>query len=127
MIMIGTRCQLEQVVTDQLTAANVGSGLLPVFGTPYLAAMMENAAQTLLQAFLATVMTWALTAAGAALVVFTRRTHPLVMDGMLAFGAGVLVEPKDAVLELTEPVKARLAFVTGINGEEIELFHIYGA
>ena len=52
MIMIGTRCQLEQVVTNELTAANVGSGLLPVFGTPYLAAMMENAAQTLLQAFL---------------------------------------------------------------------------
>lgn len=45
----------------------------------------------LLQAFLATVMTWALTAAGAALVVFTRRTHPLVMDGMLAFGAGVML------------------------------------
>lgn len=52
MIMIGTRCQLEQMVTNELTAANVGSGLLPVFGTPYLAAMMENAAQTLLQAFL---------------------------------------------------------------------------
>ncbi|MBQ2997247.1 MAG: thioesterase family protein [Oscillibacter sp.] len=52
MIMIGTRCQLQQIVTEELTAANVGSGLLPVFGTPYLAAMMENAAQTLLQAFL---------------------------------------------------------------------------
>ena len=52
MIMIGTRCQLEQVVTEELTAAKIGSGLLPVFGTPYLAAMMENAAQTLLQAFL---------------------------------------------------------------------------
>lgn len=45
----------------------------------------------LLQAFLATVMTWALTAAGAALVVFTRKTHPLVMDGLLAFGAGVML------------------------------------
>ena len=52
MIMLGTRCQLEQVVTQELTAANIGSGLLPVFGTPYMAAMMENAAQTLLQAFL---------------------------------------------------------------------------
>lgn len=52
MIMIGTRCQLEQVVTEELTAAKIGSGLLPVFGTPYLAAMMENAAQTLLQTFL---------------------------------------------------------------------------
>lgn len=52
MIMIGTRCQLEQVVTQELTAESIGSGLLPVFGTPYMAAMMENAAQTLLQTFL---------------------------------------------------------------------------
>ena len=52
MIMIGTRCQLEQTVTEELTAAKIGSGLLPVFGTPYLAAMMENAAQTLLLTFL---------------------------------------------------------------------------
>ena len=53
------------------------------------------------------------------------------VDGLyeraLAHGAGSLVEPKDAVLKLTEPVKARLAFVTGINGEEIELFYIYEA
>jgi predicted thioesterase len=35
-----------------LTAAKVGSGLLPVFGTPFLAAMMENAAMTVLQTFL---------------------------------------------------------------------------
>ncbi len=45
----------------------------------------------LLQALLASLMTWGLTAAGAALVVFTRRTHPLAMDGMLAFGAGVML------------------------------------
>ncbi len=44
-----------------------------------------------LQAFLATLMTWALTAVGAALVVFTRRPHPLAMDAMLAFGAGVML------------------------------------
>ena len=43
----------------------------------------------------------------------------------LAFGGGALVAPKDAILELTEPVKARLAFVTGINGEQIELFRAY--
>ena len=52
MIIIGTKCQLEQVVTNELTAAQVGSGLLPVFGTPYLAAMLENAAMTALQTFL---------------------------------------------------------------------------
>ena len=45
----------------------------------------------------------------------------------IAFGGGELIAPKDAVLELTEPVKVRLAFVTGINGEEIELFCIHEA
>lgn len=53
MIYIGTKCQLEQTVTEELTAAAVGSGLLPVFGTPYMLALMENAAQTALQTFLA--------------------------------------------------------------------------
>lgn len=52
MILIGTKCQLTQTVTEELTAANVGSGALPVFGTPYMAAMMENAAMTALQAYL---------------------------------------------------------------------------
>ena len=52
MILIGAKCVLEQVVTDELTAAQVGSGALPVFGTPYMIAMMENAALTLLQNFL---------------------------------------------------------------------------
>lgn len=45
----------------------------------------------------------------------------------LAFGGGEMIAPKNAVLTLKEPVKARLAFVTGINGEEIELFHIQEA
>lgn len=45
----------------------------------------------ILQALLASLMTWALTAGGAALVIFTRRTHPTAMDGMLAFGAGVML------------------------------------
>ena len=52
MILIGTKCQLEQTVTQELTAAAVGSGALPVFGTPFMAAMMENAALTCLQNFL---------------------------------------------------------------------------
>lgn len=52
MILIGTKCRLEQPVTQELTAAAVGSGALPVFGTPFLAAMMENAAMTVLQSFL---------------------------------------------------------------------------
>ena len=52
MILIGTKCQLEQTVTEERTAATVGSGLLPVFGTPFMAAMMECAAMTCLQEFL---------------------------------------------------------------------------
>lgn len=52
MIVIGTKCRLEQTVTEALTAEAVGSGALPVFGTPFMAAMMENAALTCLQSFL---------------------------------------------------------------------------
>ena len=52
MILIGTKCQLTQTVTQELTAAAVGSGALAVFGTPFMAAMMENAAMTCLQHFL---------------------------------------------------------------------------
>ena len=52
MILIGTKCQLEQTVTEELTAATVGSGLLPVYGTPYMLALMENAAQSAIAPFL---------------------------------------------------------------------------
>ena len=52
MILIGTKCRMEQTVTEELTAAKIGSGLLPVFGTPFMAAMMENAAMTALQSYL---------------------------------------------------------------------------
>ena len=52
MIMIGMKCQVQQSVTEALTAASIGSGSLPVFGTPYMLAMMENAALTCLQTFL---------------------------------------------------------------------------
>ena len=52
MILIGTKCQLTVTVTQELTAAAVGSGALPVFGTPFMAAIMENAAMTCLQNFL---------------------------------------------------------------------------
>ena len=52
MVLIGSKCRLEQVVTEELTAANIGSGALAVFGTPYMAAMMECAAMSCLQASL---------------------------------------------------------------------------
>ena len=45
----------------------------------------------LVQALLATLLTWGVTALGAALVLFARRTHPLLMDALLAFGAGVML------------------------------------
>lgn len=40
---------VKRTVTEDMTAAALGSGGLPVFGTPYLAAMVENAAFTYLQ------------------------------------------------------------------------------
>ena len=52
MILIGTKCQIKQTVTQELTAAAVGSGALPVFGTPFMCGLMENAAMTALQSFL---------------------------------------------------------------------------
>ena len=52
MILIGTECQIKQTVTQELTAAAVGSGALPVFGTPFMCGLMENAAMTALQSFL---------------------------------------------------------------------------
>ena len=52
MILIGAKAQIEQIVTSEQTAASAGSGLLPVFGTPFLVALMENAARTCLQPFL---------------------------------------------------------------------------
>lgn len=46
---IGDTFTLSRVVTDDMTAVAIGSGGLPVFGTPYLAAMIENAAFTYIQ------------------------------------------------------------------------------
>lgn len=45
----------------------------------------------ILQALIASLITWGLTAAGAALVILTRKPHPLLLDAMLAFGAGVML------------------------------------
>ena len=46
---IGDTFTVKKVVTEDMTAAALGSGGLPVFGTPYLIAMVENAAFTYLQ------------------------------------------------------------------------------
>lgn len=44
-----------------------------------------------LQALIATLFTWLVTALGAALVIFTRRVRPTLMDALLGFGAGVML------------------------------------
>ncbi|MBI9091646.1 MAG: ZIP family metal transporter [Desulfobacterium sp.] len=43
------------------------------------------------QALMATLFTWGVTAAGAALVFFTKRVNPKFMDCMLGFAAGVMI------------------------------------
>ena len=47
---VGLKGRAETVVTQENTAAAVGSGLLPVFATPYMIALMEGAAVNAVQA-----------------------------------------------------------------------------
>ena len=49
-VTIGMKGRAETVVTPQNTADAVGSGLVPVFATPYMVALMENAAVNAVQA-----------------------------------------------------------------------------
>lgn len=49
MIEIGMTHTIESTVTQDMTAAALGSGALPVFGTPFLVALMENAALLCMQ------------------------------------------------------------------------------
>ena len=42
----GIKNRAEIIVTEEMTAAAAGSGLLPVYGTPFLVALMENTAHT---------------------------------------------------------------------------------
>ena len=46
---IGLKGRAETIVTEQNTAEAIGSGLVPVFGTPYMIALMENAAVNAIQ------------------------------------------------------------------------------
>ncbi len=46
---IGDTYEVRDTVTEKNTAASLGSGALPVFGTPFLIAMMENAAFSYMQ------------------------------------------------------------------------------
>lgn len=44
MIEIGMSYTVEKTVAPEMTAEALGSGALPVFGTPFMLAMMESAA-----------------------------------------------------------------------------------
>ena len=48
MLEIGMKHRAEIVVSAENTAAKAGSGNLMVFGTPYMVALMENAALSLM-------------------------------------------------------------------------------
>ena len=50
-IEIGIKGRADTVVTEQNTASAVGSGLVPVFGTPFMIALMENAAVNALEPY----------------------------------------------------------------------------
>ena len=52
-IEIGMKGRAETVVTQNNTAQAAGSGLVPVFATPWMIALMENAAVNAVQARLA--------------------------------------------------------------------------
>lgn len=45
-----------------------------------------------MQAFIATLFTWGVTAAGASLVFFLKTINQKFMDSMLGFAAGVMIE-----------------------------------
>lgn len=49
-ITVGMKGRAETMVTSENTAAAVGSGLVPVFATPAMIALMENAAVNAVQA-----------------------------------------------------------------------------
>ena len=51
-IEIGLKGRSETVVTEQNTANAIGSGLVPVFATPYMVALMENASANSLLPYL---------------------------------------------------------------------------
>ena len=51
-LSIGLKGLAETLVTEENTAAAMGSGLLPVFATPAMLALMEQAAASSVQPFL---------------------------------------------------------------------------
>jgi len=52
MLEVGLTLEQSLIVTDQLTASNLGSGALPVYGTPYMIAFMEGTSRKCVQPYL---------------------------------------------------------------------------
>lgn len=52
MMEIGMKNSVETIVNEEITAAKAGSGALMVYGTPYMVALMENAALGLMAKYL---------------------------------------------------------------------------
>lgn len=52
MIELGIKGRKEQIVTEELTAAHIGSGMVKVFATPMMIALMENTCASSVAAFL---------------------------------------------------------------------------
>lgn len=52
MIEAGIKAKIETIVTEDMTAEKVGSGLLPVYATPCLLALMENTCASSVQPYL---------------------------------------------------------------------------
>lgn len=48
----GLKAEISRVVADSDTAAAYGSGLVPVLSTPHLIALMESAAQSVIEPYL---------------------------------------------------------------------------
>jgi ZIP family zinc transporter len=65
----------------------------PLAGRGIITAMFDAFQQLhpVTQALFATLFTWGVTAAGAALVFFTKAVRPKLMDAMLGFAAGVMI------------------------------------
>ena len=72
MIEIGAKTTVEKTVTSELTAQVAGSGMLPVFGTPFMTALMDNAAAGVLQQYLEEGWSFAARAAAQGVIVALR-------------------------------------------------------
>ena len=90
-ISVGLRGEASALVTEQNTAAAAGSGSLQVFGTPYLVALMEEAA--------------------------CQAIHPYLEEGQSSVGTHLDVS-HDAATPVGMKVRAE-AEVTAVDGRRI--------